>query len=369
MSKENTTLSVERLHPLGKSGVAFEIKNHTDDSVILFEAAKNDNFPEKASGVVITHNHQDHIPDPEDKNKLFKNIPVVVPSLFEVTAEYAGIDADKLFPKNQVLHEPFAIEHVEGIGDITKLPFSHSSIATDSYVLWGDKQNGPIVFLGSDMRDGDRTTKSSQWLEQNLTGQIDLFIGDATGIGRESITKEVHLTRLMEALLTAQTKQIPTEIYIKPGDVGQIELWLQNNILVDSKVYVTDRLYKFLHKTKLLKRWKETYDFSPEILTDPRAIDHVGNSVFIYDDKYNDPLYKVKTVFVNASRQEPLVHTEHVEAMYLIGLPGHDNVMEKLVKTLKPKRIAMTHPPHKGQLATIDDIPVELGRVGSIIKL
>ncbi len=366
---ELKTELVERLYPPGRKAVSFAVQ--VDRKFFFLDAPFLDGSSidsNRSSGIIYSHFHLDHCPH--------KPSPIGVETYFNpetlILLRHIGVDIKRF--KNIRPLQLLRDNQIDGLGTVLPIRVSHSSVDALAFFIVLD--SGTTIFYSGDIRNGYRTNNAVKII-QNLTNSegVSLFIGDATGVGRERLSIDEHIQRLQAALSFAKRNNAATAIYVKAGDYGNIALWLERKVFEDCHVFMNPRLQTVLGENQLnwLPFFYQRYRYVPPSfsrLSDQMSDDNQrGKVVLLYDDRWGNVIQNQKHVLINASRQDIPYNSDRVIAVFPLGLSGHSGqAFYDLFRACNPDYVALSHPSNKGQ-PDIENAKLVMKRKGKIFPL
>ena len=359
---------LQRMYDPGQENVSFAIGKNKDFFLVDAPLTPGAVMPtEESLAVLYSHFHKDHCPQEKSKRKMPNALKLFNPTTL-ILLDHIGVRTDLL---SNIRHlTPEKKTKIEGFGTIIPIAVSHSSI--DAMAFWIELDSGNTVFYSGDIRSGNRTDRAIETVRK-LAGikGVSLFIGDATGVGKEHISQQDHLHRLKEALRLAEKNKAGTAIFVKAGDYGNIAFWFENRVFKNCEVFLSPQLQRVLGPKNLnwLSYLSSRYGYTPPDINWLEESLRLGKkTVFLYDNQWKNQITG-KHVLINASRKEIPYKSDYVIAVFPIGFSGHSSeAFYNLLQACNPEHIAYLHPPQKGK-PRIGQREVVMKKRGSIFEL
>jgi hypothetical protein len=370
MSKEFGA-KFQAMYPLGREAFSLAIHPNNDQFFLIDAPLTEDSVlePKKSSGVFYTHFHKDHCPQKKFTGEIPKNCWFNKETL--LLLEHIGMNTS-VFNKKTKLLKPWQWETIEGLGNI--LPFSTSHSSIDSLGFYVQLETGQTVLFSGDIRSGNRTDRAVNTISEIVGKEgVSLFVGDATGVGKEHITQDMHLLRLKGALELAEKNMAAASIFVKAGDYGNIAFWFEEGVFEATDVYLSPGLHNILGKDKLcwLSFLKHKYGYVPP--DNKQLIESLVNkklrkkTVYLYDNCWRNQIREFPHVLINASRRDIPYKSDQVIAIFPIGFSGHsEKAFVDMLNACNPDYVALSHPPGKRSALNIDKNKLLNRRKGTI---
>lgn len=330
----DSAITVTRLHDPKDHRASFSIQ--TPARKIVIDPTEESDL-ERADYLVFTHEHPDHIiTDP--LSQPFKGTAIMAPHT-AVLARHLIPSLSYNFP--HLLEKPPHQTHP--LGKSTTLQFlraSHGTIGAHIVELKTTDPNSTIVHTG-DLRDGDRTTFSSQ----RLTIHPDLLIADASGHHKtQGLTAEQQQLRIAQALAIARIMNVPSALKLKFGDLGLIPETIKSGSFPSPhdtffQPSISDILDEIDWKPELASK----LGFTPFQIYEGNRLK--PGQLLVFDRQWGQP--SQPHVLINAdNKRDTPYRTENTLAIVPAHRRGHTRAgYEQVFEATQPLNHTFSHPP------------------------
>lgn len=358
---------IQRMYDPRREAVSFAIKRGSEFALVDAPLIPGSTLPPNESSTILySHFHKDHCPQQKGRGEALSP-PVYFNPDTLVLLDHIGANTNNLDVKQLT---PGKRTEIDGFGTVLPIPVSHSSV--DALAFWIELESGSTILYSGDIRSGNRTDRAITKIRE-LCGKsgVSLFIGDATGVGREHISQQDHLSRLKQALRLAEANQAGTAVFLKAGDYGNIAFWFENHVFENCEVFLSPPLRRVLDNKHLnwLAFLSNRYGYIPPNINQlDEYLKRKKKVVFLYDNCWKNQIGNNKYVLVNSSRREIPYKSDSVVALFPIGFSGHSaQAFADFFEACNPDYVAYSHPPGKGQ-ANIRQKGLVMRRKGEIFS-